>query len=75
MGFIGVEVKEETSAPPPKKNPRSAPANCIVIVFASLCLSAFLFFLERGICSWNGLFTILHSNFQEVLVTPLVGLI
>ena len=26
MWFIGVEVEEETSAPPPKKNPGSAPA-------------------------------------------------
>ena len=25
MGFIGVQVEEETSAPPPKKNPGSAP--------------------------------------------------
>ena len=27
MWFIGVEVAQETSAPPPKKNPGSAPAN------------------------------------------------
>ena len=26
MLFIGVEVEQETSAPPPKKNPGSAPA-------------------------------------------------
>ena len=25
MWFIGIEVEQETSAPPPKKNPRSAP--------------------------------------------------
>ena len=25
MQFIGVEVEQETSAPPPKKNPGSAP--------------------------------------------------
>ena len=25
MWFIGVEVEQETSAAPPKKNPRSAP--------------------------------------------------
>ena len=25
MWFIGAEVEQETSAPPPKKNPRSAP--------------------------------------------------
>ena len=27
MWFIGVEVEQETSAPPPKKNPRSARVN------------------------------------------------
>ena len=26
MWFIAVEVEQETSAPPPKKNPGSAPA-------------------------------------------------
>ena len=26
--FIGVEVEQETSAPPPKKNPGSAPVTC-----------------------------------------------
>ena len=29
MWFIGVEVEQETSAPPPKKNPGSAPAFAI----------------------------------------------
>ena len=27
MSFIGVEVEQETSAPPPKKDPGSTPAN------------------------------------------------
>ena len=27
MWFIGVEIEQETSAPPPKKNPGSAPAH------------------------------------------------
>ena len=27
MWFIGVEVEQETSAPPPKKNPGSAPGS------------------------------------------------
>ena len=27
MWFIGVEVEQETSAPPPEKNPGSAPAS------------------------------------------------
>ena len=30
MWFIGVEVEQETSAPPPKKNPGSAPAADLV---------------------------------------------
>ena len=30
MWFIGVEVEQETSAPPPKKNPGSAPDVSIV---------------------------------------------
>ena len=33
MWFIGVEVEQETSAPPPKKNPGSAPVTaCISLV-------------------------------------------
>ena len=32
MWFIGVEVEQETSAPPPKKNPGSAPVNCHYLV-------------------------------------------
>ena len=30
MWFIGVEVAQETSAPPPKKNPGSAPARRVM---------------------------------------------
>ena len=30
MWFIGVEVELETSAPPPKENPGSAPVNVFV---------------------------------------------
>ena len=41
MWFIGVEVEQETSAPPPKKNPGSAP------VFRLSCPSA-TFALQRG---------------------------
>ena len=29
MWFIGVEVEQETSAPPPKKNPGSAPEHAL----------------------------------------------
>ena len=34
MWFIGVEVEQETSAPPPKKNPGSAPGIEIEISFS-----------------------------------------
>ena len=45
MWFISVEVEQETSAPPPKRNPGSAPAvgKCHVIFFIeSLILRPFL---------------------------------
>ena len=29
MWFIGVEIEQETSAPPPKENPGSAPVNAL----------------------------------------------
>ena len=32
MWFIGVEVEQETTAPPPKKNPGSAPSSQLVTV-------------------------------------------
>ena len=32
MRFIGVEVEQETSAPPPKKNPGSAPDESYMIL-------------------------------------------
>ena len=31
MWFIGVEVEQETSAPPPKKNPGSAPVVSLIL--------------------------------------------
>ena len=32
MWFIGVEVEQETSAPPPKKNPGSAPETVFGVI-------------------------------------------
>ena len=32
MWFIGVEVEKETSAPPPKKNPGSAPDKSVLAI-------------------------------------------
>ena len=34
MWFIGVEVEQDTSAPPPKKNPGPAPVNDIILFIA-----------------------------------------
>ena len=31
MWFTGVEVQRETSAPPPKKNPGSAPVSSVIL--------------------------------------------
>ena len=42
MWFIGVEVEQETSAPPPKKNPGSAPVYFLMFITA-VC---FLFLLK-----------------------------
>ena len=36
MRFIGVKVEQETSAPPPKKNPGSAPGNALDLFTLSL---------------------------------------
>ena len=45
--FIGVEVGQETSAPPPKKNPGSAPVYVTLISFFlksyPLCRVSFLY--------------------------------
>ena len=30
MRFIGVEVEQEMSTPPPKKDPGSAPVECVI---------------------------------------------
>ena len=43
MWFIGVEVEQETSAPPPKKNPGSAPVNCANINLSEEEIFAVLF--------------------------------
>ena len=41
MWFIGVEVEQETSAPPPKKTPGSAPENYTVSVKFTLNVACF----------------------------------
>ena len=42
MWFIGVEVEQETSAPPPKKNPASAPET---VGWSECCVNILHFFL------------------------------
>ena len=50
MWFIGVEVEEETSAPPPKINPGSAPGNMKGNAFdKEFFLSSTPFFCERNV--------------------------
>ena len=43
MQFIGVEVEQETSAPPPKKDPGSAPATSKLQTYLLLFFLAVLF--------------------------------
>ena len=43
MWFIGVEVEQETSAPPPKKNPGSAPDLMYMLWFNFILSSNFIF--------------------------------
>ena len=50
MWFIGVELEQETSAPPPKKNPGSAPAYYIRVdakdFWVDFVVSREVFFLQ-----------------------------
>ena len=50
MWFIGVEVQQEMSAPPPKKNPGFAP------------VARFIFRMEQGKASKNGQQQMFPSN-------------
>ena len=45
MWFIGVEVGQETSAPPPNKKPGSAPVRCFILY--AIVLIFFSFFLMK----------------------------
>ena len=58
MWFIGVEVEQETSAPPPKKNPGSAPECTLERQFN-----------EVPICKrdWKNLFVISRIRYIENL--------
>ena len=51
MWFIGVEVEQETGAPPPKKNPESAPDVPHNIFTTSL----FQEWLRNHTCKWKAL--------------------
>ena len=44
MWFIGVEVEQETSAPPPEKNPGSAPVWELDLPIGQARISMFVFF-------------------------------
>ena len=46
MWCIGVEVEQETSAPPPKKNPGSAPAKVSVLERVDCILSLLSYWLK-----------------------------
>ena len=48
MWFIGVEVEQETSAPPPKKKPGSASEFISVFRSLQLCSSLTRFFFSKS---------------------------
>ena len=53
MWFIGVEVEQETSAPPPKKNPGSAPVIPFVCLLpVRFLLSSITFFFLFAPLEW-----------------------
>ena len=58
MWFVGVEVEQETSAPPPKKNPGSAPAILEVLLLVHMknlllsCIYTTKVFLTNGL-NWS----------------------
>ena len=43
MWIIGVEVEQETSAPPPKKNPGSAPVEFLFLTIPRTVKASFSF--------------------------------
>ena len=60
MWLIGVEVEQETSAPPPKKNPGSAPVEDLRMLFwrsksTLVCYTAvFSVVTQRSSSLWGG---------------------
>ena len=54
MWFIGVEVEQETSAPPPKKNPGSAPVGDMSLILQK-CKSRQKLQLKNYSWCWYGL--------------------
>ena len=70
MWFIGVEVEQETSAPPPKKNPGSAPDSKDVLQVTIIMTShppanfKVLSHQQRQLTNWQWLF-FSHSHEQS----------
>ena len=55
MLFIGVEVEQETSAPPPKRNPGSAPAAGFINLSSIACWQSQHLILYTAPCLSSGL--------------------
>ena len=65
MWFIGVEVEQETSAPPPEKNPGSAPVlvtTVIVVAFNDLISRLLTSLLVTGKVTFSGHVTLCKFN-------------
>ena len=63
MWFIGVEVEQETSAPPPKKNPGSAPERFLLLAIKIITRR---YYSSRSLWRWG-----LHFN--DRLTKKLLG--
>ena len=69
MWFIGVEVEQETSEPPPKKNPGSTPVNNSFSFFLQLktigghkCVVSHLGFSHYHVASYRLKSSFLHAK-------------
>ena len=68
MWFIGVEVEQETSAPPPKKNPGSAPVFINEISILRRIRDVTVHNLFRTISSYNGIRNFSKIDFLKFLI-------
>ena len=67
MWFIGVGVEQETSAPPPKKNPGSAPVICIMMNYILNDIATYNFYFSDYVKIWTLLLKTIVVKFDYLL--------